>query len=89
MAINHIKRTFAIVEAEPTGRRKHPRTISGRFDAELLPELDGMATGGSATYRFVIVVEQDVPEFPDAKPRSRYRMERVTQADASDLGGRS
>ena len=89
MAINHIKRTFAIVETEPTGRRKHPRTISGRFDAELLPELDGMATGQSATYRFAIVVEQDVPEFPDAKPRSRYRMEKVSQADASDLRGGS
>jgi hypothetical protein len=74
MALNFLRRTFAVVEAEATGGRKKPRGFSGSIEPELLPQIQGISVGGPVTYRCRILEEQEVSEFTDRPERPRYRL---------------
>lgn len=74
MALNFLRQTFSVVEAEATGGRKRPRRWNGSIDGELLPQIQGIRVGGTERYRCRILEEQEMSEFTDTPERPRYRL---------------
>jgi hypothetical protein len=72
IALNHAKRTFGVRESGPTGTRKRPRSITGKFDPDI--DVEGVASGQTVLYRFTILRESEVTEFDDSEVKHSHRM---------------
>lgn len=72
MAINHPKRTFSVRESAPTGNRKRPRRVSGKFDPSI--NIEGIASGQTVLYQFSILRESEAADFDETEIKYSHRM---------------
>jgi hypothetical protein len=83
IAVNHSRRSFSVREASATEGRKRPRRISGKFDSTV--EIDGVASGETVLYRFVIVRESQAAEFDADTIRYNDRMTEMERISPEPL----
>lgn len=79
IALNHRRRTFGVRESEPTGQRKRARSFSGKLDASI--DIEGIPSGETILYDFVILQETELADFDEASKVVKNRMLRLTRVD--------
>jgi hypothetical protein len=85
LALNHVKGTFLLQADRPVGRARRPKRYSGKFDGQLLAELDGFESGKSPLYRCTLIEEKDVSVFVgERRPKSHIRMVSIERLQSLD-----